>query len=167
MRMPALRTLRAIALCCVASCLLITTAHSADMTVNGYKCSRLTSYFYGEPLKTRLAKFSSADLEKQFAIYICGNQYLEPPALYFATPLAKEGRRAAKFFRAKLPEATDDGTIRDIIMVFSEMQRQGTYPVASDRELMQLIHSSAARIKDAAWRQFVERKVTEITEPSR
>lgn len=156
-----------IALCCAALCLSVATAHSADMTVNGYKCSRLTSYCYGEPLKTRLAKFSNADLEKQFAIYICGNQYLEPPAMYFATPLAKEGHKAANFLRTKLPEATDDGTIRDIIMVFSEMQRQGTYPVASDRKLMQLIHSSAAKIKDAAWRQFVEQKVTEITEPSR
>ena len=34
-----------IALCCTALCLLVATARSADMTVNGYKCSRLTSYF--------------------------------------------------------------------------------------------------------------------------
>ena len=156
-----------IALCCAALCLLVSTARSADAIVDGYKCSRLTSYFYGEPLKTRLAKFSDADLEKQFAIYICGNQYLEPPAMYFAMPFAREGHRAANFLRTKLAQTTDDGTIRDIIMVFSEMQRQGTYPVASDRELIQLIHSSVARIKDATWRQFAERKVTEITEPSR
>lgn len=54
--------------CCAALCLSVTTARFADTTVDGYKCSRLTSYFYGDPLKTRLAKFSNADLEKQFAI---------------------------------------------------------------------------------------------------
>lgn len=166
MRMPALRTVPAITLC-AALCLLITTAHSADMSVSGYKCLRLTSYFYGEPLKARLAQFSDADLEKQFAIYICGSQYLEPPAMYFVTPFAQEGRTAANFLRTKLLQTKDDGTIRDIIMVFSEMQRAGTYPVASDRELMQVIRNGAARITDTAWRHFVERRVNQIAESSR
>lgn len=167
MRMPALRTATAVALCCTPLCLSITTARSAEISVNGHKCSRLTSYFYGEPLRIRLAQFSEADLEKQFAIYICGSQYLEPPAMYFVTTFAREGHNAAKFLRVKFLQTKDDGTIRDIITVFSEMQKEGTYPVASDRELMQVIHSSAARIRDAAWRQFVERKVNQITEPSR
>lgn len=161
--MSELRTACRVTLISIALCVLLTTACAADTMVGKYKCSQLTSYFYGEPLKARVAQFADADLEKQFAIYICGNQFIEPPAMYLATPFAREGRKAAELLKAKLSEAKDDGTIRDIIMVFAEMQRLGTYPVTSDKDLVRVIHTSVPRIKDPSWRQFVGRKVNHMT----
>jgi len=56
-------------------------------------------------------------LEKQYAIYVCGNQYLEPPATYFAEPFALEGGRIVGYLKDKLSRASDDGTIRDVVSV--------------------------------------------------
>jgi hypothetical protein len=140
---------------------------AADVSVGEYRCSSLTSYFYGDPMKVRMARFAAADLEKQYAIYICGNQFREPPAMYFAGPFAQEGRRAVDFLKPKLDKATDDATIRDIINVFSEMKRRGTYEVAQDAALMQVIHASVGRIRNPFWKRFVEQIVSEISERSR
>src|SRR5258708_23525530 len=63
---------------------------AADMRVGEDKCSQLTEYFYGKPPDARISQFFAADLEKQYAVYICGNQYLEPPATYFAEPFTLE-----------------------------------------------------------------------------
>jgi hypothetical protein len=140
---------------------------AADRLVGEYRCSSLTSYFYGESMQTRIARFAVADLEKQYAIYICGNQFREPPAMYFAGPFAQEGGRAVDFLKPKLDKASEDATIRDIIHVFAEMKRQDTYEVAQDAALMQVIQASVGRIRDRFWKRFVEREVSRISEPSR
>jgi hypothetical protein len=133
-----------------------------DMNVGTYRCSQLTGYFYGDPLKARMARFSEAPLDKQYAIYICGNQYLEPPATYLAKPLASEGSKAVALLKEKLSRANDDGTIRDVILVFAEMSRQKTYAVSTDPELMKLITDGVARMKDGGWRKIVEGMLGEI-----
>jgi len=63
----------------VLSLLIVTGCSAANMRVGEYQCSQLTEYFYGKPPNERISQFVAADLEKQYAIYICGNQYLEPP----------------------------------------------------------------------------------------
>ena len=72
---------------CVLSLLSATGWAAANMRVGEYKCSQLTEYFYGKPANDRISQFVAADLGKQYAIYICGNQYLEPPATYLAEPI--------------------------------------------------------------------------------
>jgi hypothetical protein len=135
---------------------------ASNPQVGEYTCSQLTEYFYGKPLKERVAQFVAADLEKQYAIYICGNQYLEPPAMYLAKPFAREGSSAVGFLKTKLSQASDDGTIRDLVLVFEEMSKQRTYDVAGDGDLMGVIAASVGRVKDADWRQACERSLGEI-----
>jgi hypothetical protein len=142
--------------------LCVTDCSAADLHVGTYKCSQLTEYFYGKPLKARLAQFADADLDKQYAIYICGNQYLEPPATYFARLLAREGGKVVGFLKKKLSQANDDGTIRDVIAVFAEMNGQKTYAVSDDQELMKLMTGSVARMRDDGWRRITEGMVSEI-----
>jgi hypothetical protein len=132
------------------------------MHVGGYDCSELTENFYGKPLKIRIAEFGNYELEKQYAIYICGNQFIEPPATYFAEPFAREGSKVVGFLKAKLSQTNDDGTIRDLILVFTEMSRQKTYAVSADRDLMKLMGASVARIKNDGWRQTTEQMLSEI-----
>ena len=135
---------------------------AADMRVGEYKCSQLTEYFYGKPPNARISLFVAADLEKQYAVYICGNQYLEPPATYFAEPFALEGGRIVGFLKDKLSRASDDGTIRDVVLVFKEMSRQQTYNVGDDSKLMKVVDDRVAAMKDKDRKRLVEQRVKEI-----
>src|SRR5258708_18920608 len=63
---------------------------AADMRVGEDKYSQLTEHFYGKPPNARIWQFDAADLEKKYAIYLCGKQYLEPPATYVTEPSALE-----------------------------------------------------------------------------
>jgi hypothetical protein len=121
---------------------------AASMRVGEYKCSQFTEYFYGKPLDVRISQFVAADLDKQYAIYICGNQYLEPPATYLAEPFAREGSDVVGFLKERLSQANDDDTIRDVVLVFAEMSRQRTYDVVGDGDLMRVIDDRVAAIKD-------------------
>jgi len=132
------------------------------MRVGEYKCSQLTEYFYGKPPNERMSQFVAADLEKQYAIYVCGNQYLEPPATYLAEPFAREGGRIVGFLKAKLTAATSDLTIRDILLVFSEMSRRKSYNVAGDTDLMKVITEAVDRVKDPFWKKTSEQSLDEI-----
>jgi len=147
---------------CVLSLLSATGCAAANMRVGEYKCSQLTEYFYGKPPSDRIARFVAADLEKQYAIYICGNQYLEPPATYLAEPFARKGGGTVEFLKDKLSRASDDGTVRDVVLVFKEMSRQRTSNVAGDSELMKVIDDRVAAMKDADWKRLVEQQVKEI-----
>jgi hypothetical protein len=132
------------------------------MRVGEYKCSQLTEYFHGKPLNVRLSEFAAADLEKQYAIYICGNEHLEPPATYLAESFAHEGARIVGFLKNKLSLASDDGTIRDVVLVFKEMSKQRTYNVAGDTDLMKVIAAAVDRVKDPFWKKTSEQSLGEI-----
>ncbi len=131
------------------------------------KCSPAAHAFVRLPLREQLAEFDSRSVPEQYDIYLCGTQVVHPPLIHLAQPFAKDGKAAVAFLQRRLAEADDDATIRDIVMVFAEMQKQRTYDVAMDTVLMQTIQSSASRIKDAGWRQFVTQRVNEITGSSR
>jgi hypothetical protein len=131
------------------------------------QCSPAAHAFVRLPLGEQLAQFDSHSVPEQYDIYLCGTQVVHPPLIHLAQPFAKDGKAAVGFLRRRLAEANNDATIRDIVVVFNEMQTQGTYDVAMDAVLMQTIQASASRIKDAGWRQFVTQRVSEITGSSR
>ena len=87
--------------------------------------------------------------------------------MYLMIPFAMGGKRVVDFLQGKLAQATDDLTMRDIVLVLNEVHRQKTYNVAGDRDLMQLITDSVARIKDDNWRRMTEQMVREIKEGRR
>jgi len=105
-----------------------------------------------------MANFTQFDLEKQYAIYICG-QGMEPPAIYLSKPFAREGEKVVPFLKTKLLTATDDLTIRDI---FAEMSRQKTYDVSGDVDLMKVIDESVNKEKDPYWKQLSQQMLNEI-----
>jgi len=92
---------------------------------------------------------------------------MRPATQYLAEPFARGGKSVADFLRSKLAQANHDLTVRDIVRVFEEMSRSGTYDVANDRELMQLISARAEAMKDAEWKRSVTRMVEEIKSQKR
>ena len=109
-----------------------------------------------------MAEFSSFDPERQYAIFVCGNQTREPPSIHLATPYAKEGSAIVGFLKAKLKAARGDMTIRDIMLVFAEMSRLRTYDVAGDGDLMNAMAEAAVRVKDPDWKRMCEQSLSEI-----
>lgn len=82
--------------------------------------------------------------------------------MYLAEIFAREGNKVVGFLKTKLLEANDDLTIRDLVLVFSEMSRLKTYDVANDNELMHLISDRVGGMKDPGWKQTTREMVAEI-----
>jgi hypothetical protein len=130
-------------------------AYTGDM-------QRVIDTFYGQTTKEQVASFSGYPLEEQYAIYIYGNQVRHPPAIYLAAPFARAGDKVVPFLLGRLKSAKDDPTVRDLVLVFSEMNRQTTYDVAGDAELMRQLESSIAAMKNQGWRGIAEGELAEI-----
>ena len=128
-------------------------------------CQRLARTYFKMPLRQTITEFTSHTLPEQYAIYICGNQYMHPPALHLAAPFASEGASAAALLHTKLAVASDDLTIRDIVRVFAEMKRLHSYDVASDRELMSLMERKSKAVSSAYWRNYVASAISDIEKP--
>jgi len=146
--------------CTVAGCF-----HAADRALDK-QCSDLADSFFHQPFRAQIEEFGRRSLEDQYTLLICGNQVIHPPALYLVRPMAQQGQAAAVFLKQKLLAATDDLTIRDIVMVFVDMNRNHDFDVAGDKDLMALIDSRARSMKDPGWKNFVNQRVAEIIHPA-
>lgn len=120
--------------------------------------------FFQMPLRDQLTHFTTYSIREQYAIYIYGNQKLEPPALYLARPFGAEGAKVVPLLRERLAAASDDATIRDIVLVFSEMSSQRAVRVAEDQELMRLLTDSVAKMKTPGWKSISEHELERIRE---
>jgi hypothetical protein len=140
----------------VAECGFAAESHLRD------DCSPWLSTFYEKPLRERIASFDSYSLDNQYQIFICGNQMLHPPAIYLARPFAGRGEIAVPLLKAKLMQASDDLTIRDIVRVFVEMKRLNTYDASKDSVLAALISRKVAGMHDSGWRDIAQKNVNEI-----
>lgn len=105
--------------------------------------------------------FTRLDLETQYAIFICGQQRMGAPRIELSEALAMEGAPAATFLKQKLARATDDLTIRDIINVLTLMQLRGTYQVADDPALLDLMRAKANSMR-SSYRGVVQSWIDEV-----
>lgn len=134
--------------------------------VRGYSCKEFADTFFQKNHKVMIATFGEYDIDKQYAIYICGNQYIHPPMIHLAEPFAKGGEKIVAFLKDRLLETNDDLTIRDIVSVFSEMSRQEKFNVSNDSDLMQLMNAKITSMSNQNWREMAEKKLNEIRRES-
>ncbi|WP_157798683.1 hypothetical protein [Dyella ginsengisoli] len=125
-------------------------------------CDPWLDTFYKKPLRERIDTFDSYDLGSQYQIFICGNQVIHPPAIYLAESFAKEGGGAVPLLKTKLVQADDDLTVRDIVLVFAEMQRQRSYDVSKDADLVRLIVEKVNGIHDPEWKAIAQENLDKI-----
>jgi len=145
-----------------AALMLVWNCASAAEDSLSLGCSKLNKAFFSKPTTIQMSEFSSLDIKSQYAVFICGNQVREPPSIHLATPFAKEGEAVVGFLKAKLAAASGDLTIREILLVFSEMSRRKTYHVAGDADLMKVITEAVGRVKDPYWKKTAEKSLSEI-----
>ena len=129
-------------------------------------CPSLKKTFFGKSTSSQISEFGKYSIEEQYAIFLCGNQEREPPAAYLATPFAQRGAAAVGFLKSKLVATSDDATIVDILRIVVEMNRQNTYNVASDIDLVTAMSESVGRVKDSGWKKICKRWLQEIEEKS-
>jgi hypothetical protein len=122
-------------------------------------CQELATTFFRQPFETRITDFTHRELLDQYTIFICGNQFMHPPAQYLAEPFARRGGEIVPFLKEKLAQAQDDLTVRDIVLVFAEMGRQRSYAVSKDIDLIRQMREAAARMKNQDWRRITEQRI--------
>lgn len=147
---------------CAAMLILVSGCAPANEDLSSLDCSKLNKSFFSKPTTVQMAEFGTLDIESQYAVYICGNQVREPPSIHLATAFAKEGATAVGFLKAKLAAAKSDLTVRDILLVFEEMNRRRTYNVAGDSDLMSVITAAVGKVQDAFWKKTCEKSLSEI-----
>jgi len=116
-------------------------------------CDGVPRGFFDMPSDRRVAEFEKYDFDTQYKIFICGQQKIEPPQLELAWRFACEGGRIVQPLEAKLENADDELTIRDIVLVFRAMNDLGTYDVAGDKSLTNKLRDkvSTLTVKDPFW----------------
>lgn len=118
--------------------------------------------FYNQPTSVQQRTFRHHSIDEQLVLYYYGNQVHHPPALYLANCFALNGQPAVELLRSKLKEAHDDLTVRDIAKLLVTIDAMGTYDVAGDATLLELLKSRVAEMRDAGWRDTAQQLVASI-----
>ena len=125
----------------VALCLIINSGcnYYFDVDPQVHNCQAVRDAYMPARPET---PFTSYDLETQYRIYTCANQYGEPPLLGYAKrEFASEGEQAARFLEHNLRASNHDKTTRD------------------DDALMQMLDS---KIQSDSDRRLAEEDLSEI-----
>ena len=112
-------------------------------------------FLLGLSMDEQVERFHEYDPETQYELLIVGNQVVPPPAQYLAGAFAKQGKSIVPFLRAKLAAAKKELTVRDIVVVFCDMQRLGTYDVKGDASLIALVEERIATMQ-SDWKLTVQ-----------
>jgi hypothetical protein len=116
--------------------------------------------FYDQPVNEQTRTFRQHPLEDQLGLFFFGNQIHHPPAIYLAPCFALNGPPAAQLLRSKLGAQLDDLSVRDIAALLGMIDMMGQYDVAGDKQLVSLLSSRIAQMKDQNWRQTAEGEVS-------
>jgi hypothetical protein len=143
----------------IASCEWL---ESATVPEHLRACPGLARTYFAHGTQVVERDIASHDLDTQYTIYICGNQYMHPPWMLTEGFVARGGTAASYLKRKLMDPGIPDPTVRDIVDVFADMARQSTYDVKGDSSLVALMESRSARIRAPEWRAYVQGKVREI-----
>ena len=117
--------------------------------------------FFQEPPQQQIKDFSGYDFEDQYALYVYGNQQIEPPSFYLRRPFARDGAKIVKPLMAKLSQTSNEVTIRDIVLVFGAMQDLNTYDVSRNKLLMETLRQRVNGMK-GIWKNMCTKTLREI-----
>jgi len=126
------------------------------------RCEEIPKGFFEMPIKGQEAVFPTYDFETQYNIYLY-SQRREPPELSLARVFATEGRQVFPQLRDKFDAASDDVTVRDILLVFVNMNDIGSYDVAGDQRLMSNLQVKVDGMQNSTWRQVCQTWIIRIT----
>jgi len=124
--------------------------------------NKFVEEFYTKNLSSsdQISQFKNYSIEEQYELYKFGNQVVHPPAIYLARALAQQGSVIIPFIKGKLATEEDEVSIRDIILIFSELAQLKLYDVSNDKELMNLLTQKVNNMQ-GIWKNI---SITELYE---
>ncbi|MBK8183283.1 MAG: hypothetical protein IPK63_10485 [Candidatus Competibacteraceae bacterium] len=129
--------------------LTISIIFGCASNVEDIENSRLGKDFYRKniAISDQMKEIKSFSINEQYEIFEFGNRVIYPPASYLALSLAEQGEIIIPFLRDKLENTNDELTIRDIILIFSEMVELKNYEFSKDLRLRKLIRQKVDNMK--------------------
>ncbi len=145
--------------------LLATGCRGSATEVDGYRCADFvrSSVYYGRSVEVRLAEINSYPIDKQYAVFICGVQYVRPPQWEAAQPFAAHGNATAEFLVRKLPLVRDDTTIENIVTLVGDMDARGVYETAKDSELARALERAVSGMKNQVQKMHAQNALDQLT----
>lgn len=133
-----------------------TFVHAEEITTVDCSSAIVNAFFRQEVV---VFNFTSSDLDTQFLLYVCG-QHREPPVTKLLAPFAYNGERSASYLSRKLADdKIDDLTVRDILLVFTEMERLRTYSLKDNEPLLKLLIRRVHEMKDQSMRETASKEL--------
>lgn len=144
--------------------LLFLPACVSSLEVEGYKCADFLDarLYYGREVSERLVEVRGYPIEKQYAVFICGAQYMRPPLLFGIQPLAERGKLTIDFLKTKLQSKQSDLVVRDILTLIGYMDAGGQYAAAEDQELMLALETAISGMSDELLKQSAWKRLQRI-----
>lgn len=158
-----MRTVRVWLSCLCILVALFVSSCKQEVDQNAWSSQQeVVDQFYSMSVNERIASFAEYSFDQQYAIYIYGNQVQHPPALYLVDEFAAEGQEIVAPLLERLTASAHEATTRDLILVFSAMQRSGTYDVARDESLMRRLSEAAEGMQETKWKKIVQNELGAI-----
>lgn len=79
--------------------------------------------------------------------------------------IARRGAEAIPFLKKTLHESSGKNEIYDVVEVLWSMQKEGTYNVHEDAELMEMLSVGIAKMKDGVWKSLATNNLEDIRKP--
>lgn len=92
--------------------------------------------------------FRACSLNEQYKLYRYGNDVVEPPHIELADLIAERGSTIVPFLANKIANEREEVAVRDILAIFSALQRNGEYDVRSDAYLMALLSKKVTELDE-------------------
>lgn len=103
------------------------------------------------PPATRIARLRRYSLQEQYKIFRYGNDYVEPPIMDLADPIAERGAAAIPFLLYQLRVENNDTALRDTLLILERMTVSKSYDVKSHPALLSTLDARIAGMKDKGW----------------
>jgi hypothetical protein len=119
--------------------------------------------FYRKNISTsdQINQFKNYTIEEQYELYKFGNQVVHPPAIYLASVFAQQGAVIVPYIKGVLVTEEDEVSIRDIVLIFSELAQIKLYDFSKDSELMKLLTQKVYNMK-GIWKDNALSELSEI-----
>ncbi len=147
-----LRAVSAVVLClAVAGCGLCVASHPGPTA----------SAFFRLDITDQVKQFKTYAIEEQYELFEFGNQVVHPPAIYLAEPFAQRGPSVVPFLVKKLKDSGSGAEVRDIALVFSELNDGKLYDFLADPGPINLLEQKASSL-GGVWGPTTLKMVSEI-----
>jgi hypothetical protein len=142
--------------------LLISCSGRVDPAVGECRAT-LLRHVWDRSRTEALDEFTQLNPDLQYRVFICANQYGEPPLVGFGVEqLASQGDRIVPILISRLEESESEKTMLNLLTVFAAMQRNGAYDVRGDLRLMALLDAKVAEVQGRSFSAVARGLIAEI-----